>query len=38
MGPVGLKVVGHYVNGLDPQLLPSDDLRRLYSTNDLATS
>ena len=37
--PVGLKVIGHYVTGLDPQhVVPSYDLRILYSTNDLANT
>ncbi len=37
--PVGLKVIGHYDTGLDPQhVVPSYDLKTLYSTNDLANT
>ena len=37
--PVRLRVVGHYRTGLDPQhVVPSYDLRTLWSTNDLANT
>ncbi len=37
--PYALKVVGHYPTGLDPQhVVPSYDLKTLWSTNDLANS
>jgi DNA-binding beta-propeller fold protein YncE len=37
--PVALKVIGHYHTGLDPQhVVPSYDLRTLWSTNDLANT
>ncbi len=37
--PVRLKVIGHYTTGLDPQhVVPSYDLKTLWSTNDLANS
>jgi YVTN family beta-propeller protein len=37
--PVAMRVIGHYTTGLDPQhVVPSYDLRTLYSTNDMANS
>jgi DNA-binding beta-propeller fold protein YncE len=37
--PVRMKVVGRYVTGLDPQhVVPSYDLKTLWSTNDLANT
>ena len=37
--PVALRVVGHYLTGLDPQhVVPSYDLKTLWSTNDLANT
>jgi YVTN family beta-propeller protein len=37
--PVALKVVGYYRTGLDPQhVVPSYDLKTLWSTNDLANT
>jgi YVTN family beta-propeller protein len=37
--PLTLKVLGHYVTGLDPQhVVPSYDLKTLWSTNDLANT
>lgn len=37
--PIGLKVIGHYPTGLDPQhVVPSYDLTTLWSTNDLANT
>jgi DNA-binding beta-propeller fold protein YncE len=37
--PVAMKVVGRYETGLDPQhVVPSYDLRTLWSTNDLANT
>ncbi|MCW2601323.1 MAG: beta-propeller repeat-containing protein [Frankiales bacterium] len=37
--PVALKVIGHYTTGLDPQhVVPSYDLKTLWSTNDLANT
>jgi len=37
--PTSLRVVGHYTTGLDPQhVVPAYDLKKLYSTNDLANS
>lgn len=39
VNPVTLKVIGRYVTGLDPQhVVPSYDLRTLWSTNDLANT
>jgi YVTN family beta-propeller protein len=37
--PVAMRVIAHYTTGLDPQhVVPSYDLRTLYSTNDMANS
>ncbi|MCW2723162.1 MAG: beta-propeller repeat-containing protein [Frankiales bacterium] len=37
--PVAMRVVAHFTTGLDPQhVVPSYDLKTLYSTNDLANS
>lgn len=37
--PIKMKIIAHYTTGLDPQhVVPSWDLKTLYSTNDLANS
>ena len=37
--PTKMRVIAHYTTGLDPQhVVPSYDLKTLYSTNDLANS